>query len=156
VDIDLDFAENLTKEETAAKRERISELLGLYMIGEGYTLKGKSKHARALDSFVYSYANAGGNPDNIKAEINYGLRSHALPSIETAARTDGTFPDFIVRTLAPVEIFASKIVALERFWKYARSEMLNGAHADAFAEFKPGTSMRVSSPARYEVMYVFL
>jgi hypothetical protein len=27
---------------------------------------------------------------------------------------------------------------IERFWKYAKSEMLNGAHADAFAEFKLG------------------
>jgi hypothetical protein len=28
---------------------------------------------------------------------------------------------------------------IERFWKYAKSEMLNGAHADTFSEFKPGT-----------------
>jgi predicted nucleotidyltransferase component of viral defense system len=112
VDIDLDFAENLTKDETAVKRERINELLGRHMAGEGYTLKAKSKHTHTLDSFVYTYTNAGGNPDNIKVEINYGLRSHALPSIETTARTDGTFPDFTVRTLAPVEIFAGKIVAL--------------------------------------------
>lgn len=112
VDIDLDFAENLTKEETAAKRERINELIGRYMTGESYTLKDKSKHTHALDSFVYSYTNAGGNPDNLKIEINYSLRGHALPSVETTARTDGTFSDFTVRTLAPVEIFASKIVAL--------------------------------------------
>jgi hypothetical protein len=112
VDIDLDFAENLTKEETAAKRERINELLGRHMTAGGYTLKGKSKHTHALDSFVYAYANSAGSPDNIKVEINYILRSHALPAIETTAQTGGTFPDFTVRTLAPVEIFASKIVAL--------------------------------------------
>jgi predicted nucleotidyltransferase component of viral defense system len=112
VDIDLDFTENLTKEETAAKREQINELLGRHMTAEGYTLKDKSKHTHALDSFVYAYANAAGSPDNIKVEINYILRSHALSPVETTAQTGGTFPDFAVRTLAPVEVFASKIVAL--------------------------------------------
>jgi predicted nucleotidyltransferase component of viral defense system len=112
VDIDLDFAENLPREETAAKRERISELLGRYMDNEGYSIKGKSKLTHALDSFVYSYTNAAGNPDNIKIEINYILRCHAVPVIEAKAQTSGTFPDFLVQTLSPVEIFASKIVAL--------------------------------------------
>ena len=79
---------------------------------EGYTHKDKSKRTHALDSFVYSYTNAVGNPDNIKVEINYSLRSHALPVVEVTANTGGIFPDFPVRTLSPVEIFASKIVAL--------------------------------------------
>ena len=112
VDIDLDFAENLTKEQTAAKRERINELLVRYAVNEGYVLKDKSKHTHALDPSVYSYTNAAGNPDNIKVEINYILRCHALPAVEVTAQTGGTFPDFPVRTLSPVEIFASKIVAL--------------------------------------------
>jgi predicted nucleotidyltransferase component of viral defense system len=112
VDIDLDFAENLTREETAEKRERINELLVRHMAAEDYALKEKTRHTHALDSFVYSYVNAAGNPDNIKVEINYILRGHALPSVETSARTDNVFPDFTVRTLAPVEIFASKIVAM--------------------------------------------
>jgi predicted nucleotidyltransferase component of viral defense system len=111
VDIDLDFAENLAKEETAEKRERINELLGRHMAAEGYALKEKTRRTHALDSFVYSYVNAAGNPDNIKVEINYILRGHTLPSVETTARTDNVFPDFTIRTLAPVEIFAGKIVA---------------------------------------------
>jgi hypothetical protein len=82
------------------------------MDAEGYTIKDKSKHTHALDSFVYSYINAAGNPDNIKVEINYILRAHALPPAPSTAITDNVFPDFSVRTLAPVEIFASKIVAL--------------------------------------------
>ena len=111
VDIDLDFSENLSKDETAAKRERINELVGRYAANEGYALKGKSKHTHALDSFVYSYTNAAGNPDNIKVEINYILRCHALPMVEVTARTSDIFAPFPIRTLAPVEIFASKIVA---------------------------------------------
>ena len=97
VDIDFDFIENLSKEETAAKRERINVLLGRYMAREGYAIKGKSKHTHALDSLVYSYTNAAGNPDNIKIEINYILRSHVLPVIETTTQTDGALPDFPVR-----------------------------------------------------------
>jgi len=112
VDIDLDFAVNLTREETRKRRDKISELLGLYMAAEGYSKHRKSKSTHILDSFVYSYTNAAGNPDNIKVEINYSLRSHALPTVEITARTAEVFVPFPVRTLAPVEIFASKIVAL--------------------------------------------
>jgi len=112
VDIDLDFTENLTKEETRVMRDKISELLERYMAAEGYTKHRQSKRTHILDSFVYSYPNIAGNSDNIKVEINYSLRCHALPVVEVTARTGGKFPDFPIRTLAPVEIFASKIVAL--------------------------------------------
>ena len=70
VDIDLDFTENLTKDKTAIKRDRINELIGRYAANERYVLKDKSKHTHAMDSFVYSYTNAVGNFDNIKVEIN--------------------------------------------------------------------------------------
>ncbi|MCL2060090.1 MAG: nucleotidyl transferase AbiEii/AbiGii toxin family protein [Oscillospiraceae bacterium] len=112
VDIDFDFAENMTKEETSVKREFIRELLGRYMVNEGYTLKEKSKHTHALDSFVYTYKNAAENPDNIKVEINYVMRCHVMPTIITMAQTGGIIADIPIRTLSPVEIFASKIVAL--------------------------------------------
>jgi predicted nucleotidyltransferase component of viral defense system len=55
VDIDLDFTVNLTRDETRAKRDRISGLLDIYMTAEGYTKKAKSKRTYILDSFVYSY-----------------------------------------------------------------------------------------------------
>ncbi|MDR1537776.1 MAG: transposase [Clostridiales bacterium] len=32
--------------------------------------------------------------------------------------------------------YSPNLNLIERFWKYAKSEMLNGAHADTFAEFK--------------------
>ena len=112
VDIDLDFTENLTKAETKDRRERINELFGRHMTAEGYSVSHKSKHSYALDSFVYSYKNAAGNSDNIKMEINYMLRCHALPPVETTTRVSEAFAVSAIRTLAPVEIFASKIVAL--------------------------------------------
>ncbi len=112
VDIDLDFAENLSRKETQERRDRINEVLGRYMVAEGYTLHDKSKQSHSLDSFVFSYANSSGNPDNIKVEINYMLRCHALSTVENTSQTAEAFTPFPIRTLAPVEIFSSKIVAL--------------------------------------------
>ena len=112
VDIDLDFSENLSREETAERRRLIHEVLGRYMNAEGYILRDKTKRTHALDSYVFSYTNAAGNPDNIKIEINYMLRCHALPAVDITAQAGDVFSDFSIRTLAPVEIFSSKIVAL--------------------------------------------
>jgi predicted nucleotidyltransferase component of viral defense system len=112
IDIDLDFTVNLTREETRTKRDRIGKLLERHMTAEGYAKHGKSKRTHILDSFVYAYTNAAGNSDNIKAEINYSLRSHVLPVGSAAVKTGEVFTAFSVRRLAPVEIFASKIVAL--------------------------------------------
>ena len=112
VDIDLDFSENLPREEMQARRDRISTILERYMTAEGYRQKGKSKRTFILDSFVYSYTNAAGNADNIKVEINYALRCHVLPTVALTALTIEMFEPFPIQTLAPVEIFASKIVAM--------------------------------------------
>jgi len=112
VDIDLDFTLNLPREEMLARRERVTALLGRFMAAESYGEHNKSKRSHSLDSIVYVYTNAAGNLDNIKVEINYSLRCHVLPTVETAAESFGAFAAFPIRTLAPVEIFASKIVAL--------------------------------------------
>jgi len=112
VDIDFDFAMNIPRLEMIDARAMVTELLGRYMKSEGYSHSDKSKHRHALDSFVYSYTNAAGNLDNIKVEINYTLRCHILPIIENKTQTDGIFNSFTVMTLSPIEIFASKIVAL--------------------------------------------
>ena len=112
VDIDLDFALNLPREEMLARRERATALLGRFMAAEGYSEHDKSKRSHSLDSIVYAYTNAAGNLDNIKVEINYSLRCHVLPTVDTTTETSGAFAAFPIRTLAPIEIFASKIVAL--------------------------------------------
>jgi predicted nucleotidyltransferase component of viral defense system len=112
VDIDLDFTENLTREETRARRDRIGDLLGRYLTAEGYRPKEKTKRTHILDSFVYAYTNVAGNSDNIKIEINYSMRCHALPTLNMVTRMPDVFVSFPVRVLAPAEIFASKIVVL--------------------------------------------
>jgi predicted nucleotidyltransferase component of viral defense system len=112
VDIDLDLTENYARDEMLIKRARINELLARFMTGEGYTQKEKSKQVHALDSLVYSYRNTAGNFDNIKIEINYISRCHAfMPSI-VPVKSEKIFSDFLIRSLDPIEIFASKISAL--------------------------------------------
>lgn len=112
VDIDLDFAENLSRNEMLEKRSIINERITKYMVASGYTLSPRSKNYHALDSYVYGYRSAGGQPDNLKIEINYMLRAHALP----LARRTVNFPWFTekltVLSVHPIEIFGSKIVAL--------------------------------------------
>jgi len=113
IDIDLDFTENLPREETSDIRRRISGDLDKYMIANGYTRSiVKSKLYHTLDSGVYMYQNAGGRPDNIKVEINYSLRAHVIPPVRRPIETFGVFEPASVLSLSPVEIFAAKIVAL--------------------------------------------
>ena len=110
VDIDLDFTQNIGREEMLIVREKLKTTLQKYMTANGYDLSPKSKFPHALDSFVFTYTNSGGVKDNIKVEINYSLRAHILPieRVETTVlgKTVG------VRRLAKAELFASKIVAL--------------------------------------------
>lgn len=83
VDIDMDFAENLPRDEMLTVREQIRERIGKYMASAGYSLSLRSKSYHALDSFVYEYQNAGGMKDNIKIEINYMNRCHVLPPLKS-------------------------------------------------------------------------
>ena len=70
-----------------------------------------SKNTHALDSWVFSYLNAGGNRDNIKIEINYMMRAHILEPL--TRKTSVPFIEEVdVYALAPLELFGSKIKAL--------------------------------------------
>ena len=110
VDIDLDFTQNIGREEMLNVRESLKTTLQKYMNANGYDLSPKSKFPHALDSFVFSYTNCGGVKDNIKVEINYSLRTHILPIEQVQTSILGK--TITVRRLAKAELFASKIVAL--------------------------------------------
>lgn len=112
VDIDLDFTNNVSREEMLNIRSRITEALGKYMVANGYELSPKSKTPHSLDSFIFSYTNSAGVKDNVKIEINYSLRTHVLPCKSSRAKTPEIFDNITIRTLDPKEIFASKIIAL--------------------------------------------
>lgn len=110
VDIDLDYDHRCTREEMLEERSLITDTIQRYMSLNGYALHPSTKNLHSLDSWVYMYTNAGGNRDNIKIEINYMMRNHILPTVETNA-TIAELPAFMVRTLHPTELFASKIKA---------------------------------------------
>lgn len=110
VDIDLDFTQNIGREEMLNVRENLKTTLQKYMSANGYDLSPKSKFPHALDSFVFTYTNCGGVKDNIKVEINYLLRSHILPVEQVETNVLGK--KLVVRRLSKTELFASKIVAL--------------------------------------------
>ena len=112
VDIDMDFIPNLTREETANERARLTEILKGYMSEQGYSLSDASRFSHSLDAFHYNYVNAAGNKDMIKIEINYSLRTHVLPSEDRVFVTDAFGEPIKVRTVAAMEIFAAKTNAL--------------------------------------------
>ncbi len=111
VDIDLDFARNVSREEMMRLRENIKEDIKIYMSTQGYALSPRSKAFHSLDSFVFTYTNIGGMNDNIKIEINYSLRAHIfLPQMRNLSVLGNE--DMRISTLPPMELFAAKINAL--------------------------------------------
>lgn len=112
VDIDLDYCRSIDREEMLADRDVITDKISKYMTANGYILSPKSKNYHALDSFVYEYVNCGGVKDNLKIEINYMLRCHVLPVARREVKLPWSEEAFHVLSVAPLEIFASKIVAL--------------------------------------------
>ena len=112
VDIDLDYCRSIDREKMLADRDIITDKISKYMSANGYTLSPKSKNYHALDSFVYEYVNCGGVKDNIKLEINYMLRCHVLPVARRKVKLPWNEEKLTVLSVAPLEIFASKTVAL--------------------------------------------
>ncbi len=112
VDIDLDYCKSLDREEMLKDRENITDRISKYMVANGYVLSSKSKNYHALDSFVYEYVNAGGVRDNLKIEINYMLRAHVLPVARREVKLPWSQDKLTVLSVAPLEVFASKTVAL--------------------------------------------
>lgn len=112
VDIDMDYLINNSREEMLEHRKLINNAINGYMGFQGYTKNEKTKNPHSLDSWVYDYIGASGNRDNIKIEINYSLRAHILPAEERPIITKHFSSEYKVKTLAPIEIYGSKINAL--------------------------------------------
>lgn len=111
VDIDFDFSMDCSRDEMLAFRQKVNEEVLRYMQSEGYRLSPLSKNPHTLDSWVFHYTNAVGNNDGIKIEINYSDRCHVLPIVDTSVSIP-FLSDVVVRSLAPIELFATKINAL--------------------------------------------
>lgn len=114
VDIDLDFTENLEKDEMILERENIHKLIIQYLNANDYKVNiDKSKNVYALDSIVAEYVDIKGNTDNIKIEINYMNRVHILNTKRLEIATD-VFEDkqLTIHCINPIEIYAAKLCAL--------------------------------------------
>lgn len=112
VDLDLDFANNLSKEDTESAREEINSALSEYSDDMGYRMSDRSSFV--LDSKSLSYTTTTGSIDKIKLDINYHSRCHVYPAVYS----DTSFPFGIdnrhirVAHLNIIELFAGKIKAL--------------------------------------------
>ena len=111
VDIDLDFTIDCDRESMLSIRKEVNSEILRYMEAEGYNLAPGSKNPHTLDSWVFHYTNAVGNNDGIKIEINYSDRCHILPAIDAHVSIP-FLKDVKVRSLSPIELFATKINAL--------------------------------------------
>lgn len=112
VDIDLDYVKEAKREAMFEEREQITEKVHNAMTGMGYSVHPQTKRHHALDSLLYAYKNTGGVRDKIKIEINYILRSHILEDKIRRFKLPWSDKYISVRCLDPIEIFASKIMAL--------------------------------------------
>lgn len=112
VDIDLDYIPNDTRADMLKNREKITELIKKHMDIEGYRLSAGSRFMHSLDAFYYQYVNAGGNRDMIKIEINYSLRAHIFEPVHKRLLSKAFDDGMVIRTVDPMEIFASKGNAL--------------------------------------------
>ena len=112
VDIDLDYTKNSSRDDMLEDRIKIKSLLIDYLEKNGYQLGKDSREHHALDSIKATYTNAGGNLDNIKIEINYMLRAHIYEPVIVKTKNYGLIGEVETRTVDPIEIFGSKLVAL--------------------------------------------
>lgn len=135
VDIDLDYLITNSREEMLESREIINTAIDRYMASRGYSKNPKTKNPHSLDSWVYDYMGASGNRDNIKIEINYSLRSHVLEAEERSIITEHFSSEYMIKSLAPIEIYASKINALlSRSAARDLYDARNMVHFDLFDE----------------------
>lgn len=111
VDIDFDYAVNISKEDLIGRRNEIKTTLSHHMEEQGYTLTTQSKFVHTLDSFVFRYTTLSGAIDTLKIEINYSDRCHILPLVKSNTTDILCMPIQILR-LSNEELIGSKINAL--------------------------------------------
>ena len=112
VDIDLDYTNNSSRDDMLKDRKIVKSLLIKNLKKNGYQLSKDIREHHALNSIKATYINAGGNLDNIKIEINYMLRVHIYEPVIVKTKKYGLIGEVATRTVDPVEIFGSKLVAL--------------------------------------------
>ena len=112
VDLDLDLAHNLSKEEMLSMREDINIRLKEYCQSNGYVMDYRTSYA--LDSISLKYETVSGSKDKIKLDMNYLNRCHILDPVTSEI----PFPlgcltgrMMTVAHVPTIELFAGKIKA---------------------------------------------
>lgn len=139
VDLDLDFAINLSKEEMLAEREKINASLDDYCRDNGYEKSGRNSFAQ--DSISLVYTTATGSKDKIKLDINYHNRCHIFEGAETLipfpfSMEERTLP---VAHLNTIELFAGKIKA---FYERCKPRDIYDIYSLASSELFPSQEER--------------
>ncbi len=135
VDIDLDFHSDCSREQMLETRSAINAELHAYMASQSCVLSPGTKNPHSLDSWVFFYQNAASNRDNIKIEINYSMRQHIYAPEWRSINVDFLSTSRVL-TLAPIELFGSKIKALiERHTCRDLYDVYNLLHSDLFPRF---------------------
>lgn len=80
VDLDLNFAMNISKEQMLLERERFNAALSEYCIANDYRMNQRDSFA--LDSISLLYKTVTGSWDKIKLDINYHSRCHIFDGVE--------------------------------------------------------------------------
>lgn len=143
VDIDLDFHSDCSRDEMLVTRSAINAELHAFMASQGYMLSPGTKNPHSLDSWVFFYQNAAGNRDNIKIEINYSMRQHIYAPERRTINADFLLTNKVL-TLAPIELFGSKIKALiERHTCRDLYDVYNLLHSDLFHTFDLPTLRKI-------------
>jgi predicted nucleotidyltransferase component of viral defense system len=102
----------LDKTDIIVIRQSIRDEIDQYLIASGYQKNSRSRFSYGLDALIYQYTNEKGNKDYIKIEINYLHRVHVLSPIWEQIIPNQLWPELKIKTLQPIELFATKIVAL--------------------------------------------
>ena len=110
VDLDLDLANDCSKEEMLRYRKQLDKSLSGYCTEQGYAL-GK-RESYSLCSYELLYDTVTGSRDKIKLDINYLARCHVFAPIESTINHPFD-PNKTIKVfhLRDVEIFGSKIGA---------------------------------------------
>ena len=111
VDLDLDFAEDISKERMMDERDKINRALVLYYQENDYEVTQRKSFS--LDSYSLYYITVTGSRDKIKLDINYHNRCHILPYVVTQIPFPFSVKDGMLNVahLALPELFGGKIKA---------------------------------------------
>ena len=111
VDLDLDFAEDISKERMMDERDKINRALVLYCQENDYEVTQRKSFS--LDSYSLYYITVTGSRDKIKLDINYHNRCHILPYVVTQIPFPFSVKDGMLNVahLALPELFGGKIKA---------------------------------------------